>query len=293
MSKAEVVAAVLLLGATFYAVFAGADFGAGTWELIARRASDPESVRHRIERSIAPVWEANHVWLIFILVFLWTGFPEAFSAVMTTLYIPLALAAVGIVLRGAGFAFGKVIEPPWRGRATVVFALSSIITPFFMGCAVGAIVAGEVPAGGNGDPTASWIGLLPLAFGALFVAAGAYLAAVFLVHDAGSSGEDENAREFGRWAMGAAMAAGVLAILGAFALSDEAPYVWDGLKGAALPLAIVSLVCGAVAAALIVRVALRGGGVLRGVRPLAMSARRLPRLGRRSRDAPLSAAARR
>ena len=121
MSEADAVAAVLLLGATFYAIFGGADFGAGIWELFSRRAGDPESVRNRIEHSIAPVWEANHVWLIFILVYLWTGFPEAFSAVMTTLYIPLALAAVGIVLRGSGFAFGKAIEGPWRGRANVVF----------------------------------------------------------------------------------------------------------------------------------------------------------------------------
>ncbi|MBA2546106.1 MAG: cytochrome d ubiquinol oxidase subunit II, partial [Solirubrobacterales bacterium] len=142
MSKADAVAAVLLLGATFYAVFGGADFGAGFWELFARRAGDPEAVRHRIERSIAPVWEANHVWLIFILVFFWTGFPEAFASVMSTLYIPLAIAAVGIVLRGSGFAFGKVIEGPWRGRANLAFALSSILTPFFMGCVIGAIATG-------------------------------------------------------------------------------------------------------------------------------------------------------
>lgn len=272
MSKADAVAAVLLLGATFYAVFGGADFGAGFWELFARRAGDPEAVRHRIERSIAPVWEANHVWLIFILVFFWTGFPEAFAAVMSTLYIPLAIAAVGIVLRGSGFAFGKVIEGPWRGRANLAFALSSILTPFFMGCVIGAVAAGEVPVGGDGDPTGSWIGFLPLTLGALFVAAGAYLAAVFLVHDASSSGDEQSAWVFARWALGAAGVAGAFAVLGAVALHADAETVWDGLKGDALPLAIASVACGAVVVVSVLRAVRSGGTVLRWMRPFAVAA---------------------
>ena len=110
MSKADVAAVILWIGATLYAVFGGADFGGGLWDLIAGDAEKGERPRALIQRSLTPVWEANHVWLIFILVVLWTAFPEAFGAMMSTLYVPLALAALGIVLRGAGFAFRKSIE---------------------------------------------------------------------------------------------------------------------------------------------------------------------------------------
>src|SRR6201747_3345097 len=109
MSKADAAAGMLWVGATFYALFGGADFGGGFWDLIAGDAETGERPRALIQRSLTPVWEANHVWLIFILVVLWTAFPPAFSAVMTTLYVPIALAAVGIVLRGSGFAFRKSI----------------------------------------------------------------------------------------------------------------------------------------------------------------------------------------
>ena len=93
MSKADAAAAILWVGATLYAVFGGADFGGGFWDLIAGDAEKGERPRALIQRSLTPVWEANHVWLIFILVVLWTAFPEAFGAVMSTLYVPLALAA--------------------------------------------------------------------------------------------------------------------------------------------------------------------------------------------------------
>src|SRR6266545_7944275 len=112
MSKADAVAAILWIGVTLYAVFGGADFGAGIWDLLAGRGERGERARKLIDHSIAPVWEANHVWLIFVLVVLWTAFPPAFSAVMTTLYIPLALAALGIVLRGSGFAFRHALPGP-------------------------------------------------------------------------------------------------------------------------------------------------------------------------------------
>jgi cytochrome bd-type quinol oxidase subunit 2 len=106
VSRADIAAGILWVGATFYALFGGADFGAGFWDLIAGDAEKGARPRALIQRSLTPVWEANHVWLIFILVVLWTAFPAAFSAIMSTLYIPLALAAVGIVLRGTGFVAG-------------------------------------------------------------------------------------------------------------------------------------------------------------------------------------------
>ncbi len=180
---------ILWLGATLYALFGGADFGAGFWDLVAGGARRGERPRGLIEGSLTPVWEANHVWLIFILVVLWTAFPDVFGAVMSTLYLPLALAALGIVLRGSGFAFRKSIRRLSVRRAMgATFALSSVLTPFFMGTVVGAIAAGNVPAQGNGDALSSWTGPLPLLIGALFVASGAYLAAVFLVGDARRAG---------------------------------------------------------------------------------------------------------
>mgnify|MGYP001306719620 CR=1 FL=1 len=253
MSTADVVAAVLLAGATLYAVFGGADFGAGFWQLLSGRARDPEAVRARISHSLGPVWEANHVWLIFVLVVAWTAFSPAFADVMESLYIPLALAALGIVLRGSGFAFSRVIEGPARTRASMVFAVSSIITPFFLGAAVGAIASGAV----SGDALA-WVGGLELVTGCLFVATGAYLAAVFLVHDSISAREEENARFFARCALGAAVAAGALALAGVFVLRSGARFVYDGLTGPGLPLVILSALCGAVALAILARGARSG-----------------------------------
>jgi cytochrome bd ubiquinol oxidase subunit II len=267
VSKADAAAAILWVGATFYALFGGADFGGGVWDLVAGGAERGERPRALIQRSLTPVWEANHVWLIFVLVVLWTAFPQAFSAIFTTLYVPLALAALGIVLRGCGFAFRKSIEG-LRGRRAMgaTFAISSLLTPFFMGAVVGAIAAGNVPADGSGDAFSTWTGPLPLLVGAMFVATSAYLAAVFLVGDARRGEDEEMERYFERRALGSAVVAGALAIAGLFALHSEARYVFDRLTSQGLPLVILSLLCGAV----LLAVLLRGGR--RPLRPLAAGA---------------------
>ena len=209
MSTADVCAVILWVGVTLYAIFGGADFGAGDLDLLAGSGERADRVRQQIDRSIGPVWEANHVWLIFVLVVLWTAFPTAFSAMMTTLYIPLALAALGIVLRGSGFAFRHALPGPIQGPATQVFGVASVLTPFFMGTVVGAIASGEVPAVGDGDPTGSWTGFLPLVTGALFVAVAAYTAAVFLVRDSGAAGDDDLRDYFARRALAIAVVAGI------------------------------------------------------------------------------------
>ena len=185
MSAANAVAAILVIGLTMYAVFGGADFGAGFWSLLARGERDRRP-RELIDWAIGPVWEANHVWLIFVLVYLWTGFSAAFEAIFSTLFIPLSLAALGIVLRGSGFAFQHTARRAGgRALATLAFGLASVLTPFFLGTVVGAIVGGRVPTGNAaGDPVSSWANTLSLVTGTLFVATGAYLAAVFLVSDA-------------------------------------------------------------------------------------------------------------
>jgi cytochrome d ubiquinol oxidase subunit II len=267
MSRADLAAGILLTGATLYAVFGGADFGAGFWDLIAGDARKGERPRALIERSLTPVWEANHVWLIFCLVVLWTAFPEAFGAIMSTLYVPLALAALGIVLRGAGFAFRASVESLQARRALgATFAISSVMTPFFMGTVVGAIASGNVPAEGNGDAFSSWLELLPLLTGALFVASGAYLAAVLLVHDARSLGDREMEAYFARRALVSAAVAGAVALAGVFALHSDARYIYDRLTDEGLPLLILSAVCGL---AVLVMLAT---GRRQGLRPLAVLA---------------------
>jgi cytochrome d ubiquinol oxidase subunit II len=268
VSSADAVAAVLWVGVTLYAVFGGADFGSGFWALIAGRGERGTRARALIDWAIGPVWEANHVWLIFMLVTLWTAFPEAFSSITSTLFIPLSLAALGIVLRGAGFAFHRVAKRQGARRlAEAAFAVSSVLTPFFMGTVVGAVASGRVPIGNaEGDPLTSWLNGVSVLLGALFVAAGAYLAAVFLVSDARRFGDRELVAYFTRRALGAALVAGALAIAGIFVLHDDARYLYDGLTNEGLPLVLLSLVCGVGALVLLWR------RVARGVRPLAVAA---------------------
>jgi cytochrome d ubiquinol oxidase subunit II len=269
MSTADVCAVILWVGVTLYAIFGGADFGAGVWDLLAGGGERAERVRGQIDRSIGPVWEANHVWLIFVLVVLWTAFPTAFSAVMTTLYIPLALAALGIVLRGSGFAFRHALPGPVQRPATRVFGVASLLTPFFMGTVVGAIASGEVPAAGDGDPTSSWIGFLPLVTGALFVAVAAYTAAIFLVRDSGAAGDEDLRDYFAKRALVAAVVAGIGAVLGVIALHQDARFIYDGLTSwPGIALVVLSGVSGLAALGLLVtgrhiglRVAAVGAGV--------------------------------
>jgi cytochrome d ubiquinol oxidase subunit II len=245
VTRADLCAVILWAGATAYALFGGADFGGGFWDLVAGGAERGERPRALIQRSLTPVWEANHVWLIFILVVLWTAFPPAFSAVMTTLYVPIALAALGIVLRGSGFAFRKSIEGlSGRRAAGATFAISSLLTPFFMGAVVGAIASGNVPADGNGAPFSSWLEPLPLLTGVMFVASGAYLAAVFLIGDARRAGNQELQPYFAQRALLAAAVAGVAAAFGLVELHAEARYVFDRLTSEGLPLVILSALCG-------------------------------------------------
>jgi cytochrome d ubiquinol oxidase subunit II len=183
---------------------------------------------------------------------------------MSTLFIPLSLAALGIVLRGAGFAFqGVAAKERGRRLATRAFALSSVLTPFFMGTVAGAVASGRVPIGNaKGDPVTSWVNPVSLVIGVLFVAAGAYIAAVFLASDARRFGDPDLERYFATRAFGAAVAAGVVAVAGIFVLHEDARYIYDGLVDEGLPLVIASAVCGAAALLLLWRDARRGVRVL-------------------------------
>jgi cytochrome bd ubiquinol oxidase subunit II len=268
MSTAEAVAGILWIGATLYAVFGGADFGAGFWALVAGRDERGDRARALVAWAIGPVWEANHVWLIFVLVVLWTGFSVAFESVMSTLFIPLTLAALGIVMRGSGFAFQKPARRlRYRLLAERAFGLFSLLTPFFMGTVVGAIASGRVPVGNaTGDALTSWLNVPSLLTGALFVATGAYLAAVFLVSDARRAGSVDLEEYFATRAQIMALVAGAIAVVGIFVYRADARFIYDGLTSEGLPLVIVSAVCGLGVLALLRR---RGR---RGIRPLAIGA---------------------
>ena len=264
MSTADAVAGVLWVGVTLYAVFGGADFGAGFWSLLAGGSERGARARTLIDWAIGPVWEANHVWLIFVLVVLWTAFSAAFAAVFSTLFIPLALAVLGIVLRGSGFAFHR-LAPGARERrvSQALFGVSSLLTPFFMGTVVGAVASGRVPLGNaQGDPVTSWANAVSLLTGVLFVATSAYLAAVFLVSDARRAGDPELEHYFTVRALAAAATAGAVAIVGIFVFRADARYVYDGLVGEGLPLVILSAVCGLGVIGLLLRGAHRGARVL-------------------------------
>jgi cytochrome d ubiquinol oxidase subunit II len=253
-----------MLAVTTYAVFGGADFGAGFWDLAAGGAERGARPREVIDDSIGPVWEANHVWLIFIFVVLWTGFPEAYASITLTVFVPLAIAALGIVLRGSSFAFRKtVFRTRDRRNFGAAFALSSVIVPYCFGAIAGAIASGRVPAGGvTGDPWNSWVNPTSVLGGVLAVVVVAYLAAVYLVWDARRVDDPTMAAYFRRRAIATAVVAGIVALVGIFVLRDDARYIFDGLSSRALPFVIISAVGGAASLVLLVRDSARGARVL-------------------------------
>jgi cytochrome bd ubiquinol oxidase subunit II len=258
------IAAVLFGAVVAYAIFGGADFGAGFWDLVAGGAERGDRPREVIDNSIGPVWEANHVWLIFIFVVLWTGFSEAYASITLTLFVPLALAAFGIVLRGSSFAFRKTVFRT-RDRRTfgAAFALSSVLVPYCFGAVAGAVASGRVPAGGRaGDPWSSWVNPTSVLGGVLAVVVVAYLAAVYLVWDSRRLGDRAMEEYFRRRAVGASIAAGMVSVAGIFVLRSDARYLFDELTTKALPLVILAAVCGTASLVLLARHAARGARLL-------------------------------
>ncbi len=223
---------LILLGLCAYTVQAGADFGAGFWTLFpgGGRAGE-RSTRDHTYHAIGPVWEANHVWLVFVLVVCWTAYPVAFGSITSTLPVPLLIGALGIILRGTAYALrgqsaGTSVEP----LIERIFALSSILTPFALGTVVGAIAAGRVPVGNAaGNLITSWLYPLPLLIGVLTVASSAYLAAVYLAADARRFGERALELDFRARALGAGVVAGALAVAGLVVVHAEVPSLWHGL----------------------------------------------------------------
>ncbi len=245
MTAADAVLVLLWAGLTAYALFGGADFGAGFWDLL-RGGRRADRIGALVEDTIGPVWEANHVWLIFALVVVWTAFPPVFAAVASTLYVPLTAVAIGVILRGSAFIFRKSVDDPRLERLFgILFGLSSIITPFFLGAIAGAIASGRVPPGNAaGDPVGSWLNPTSVLGGTLAVGMCAYLAAVYLTSDARRTGDPALADAFRARALGMGTAVGVVAMLGIGVLSRDAPALYDGLVARALPVVILSAFAG-------------------------------------------------
>ncbi|MER6510391.1 cytochrome d ubiquinol oxidase subunit II [Nonomuraea sp. NPDC001636] len=247
MPLPQIMLAVLWIGLTAYVLFGGADFGGGVWDLLAGGAERGRRRRELVEHSIGPVWEANHVWLIFVIVLAWTGVPSVFASVASTLYIPLTLVALGVIGRGAAFAFRKVSSRLWQRRLFgATFAFSSVVTPFFLGAAAGGIASGRVPPGvAKGDLVGSWVNPTSMAVGALGVGTAAYLAAVYLTRDARRGGQEDLAEQFRRRALGCGAVVGVLAAVSLLVLRADAPALFAELTtGRALPLLALSVLAG-------------------------------------------------
>jgi cytochrome d ubiquinol oxidase subunit II len=244
----------VLAGLALYTVLAGADFGAGFWQLFAGRGDQAAQVREHAHHSMGPVWEANHVWLIFVLTVFWTSYPKAFGSIASTLGVALFIAALGIIFRGAAYALrAGATSARESGVIDTIFSLSSILTPFALGAAVGGIATNRVPVGNAaGHLFSSWLNGTSIFVGALAVVSCAYLAAVYLAADAARDAHDALERGFRLRALGAGVVAGALAIGGIFIVNADKPGLFDSLlTGRALPAVIVSFLAGLLTLALV------------------------------------------
>ncbi|OHV42725.1 cytochrome d ubiquinol oxidase subunit II [Pseudofrankia sp. BMG5.36] len=252
MSAADLLVVVMVVGLTAYALLAGADFGGGLWDLLAH-GRDARDQRALIAGSLGPVWEANHVWLIFVIVALFSGFPAAFGVVGSTLEVPLVGALLGIVLRGAAYvyrAYGGGAAGPdhWWGR---VFAAASVLTPFSLGVAGAALATGDLD---GGAPFAPLTGAFGVVCGLFTVAVTAFLAAVYLCRDAAARPETTHlVAGLRRRALASAVVAGALAAALLPLLWSDAPIVADRFAARSVPLVAASAVGGLGALALVWR----------------------------------------
>jgi cytochrome bd ubiquinol oxidase subunit II len=247
---------IALVGLTLYTVLAGADFGAGFWQLFAGRGEHAETIREHAHHSMAPVWEANHVWLIFVLTVMWTAYPAAFGSIASTLAAALFLASVGIILRGASYALRDGIESRREQRVLdTVFAVACLITPFALGAAAGGIASERVPIGNAaGGLFSSWLNPTSILIGVIVVANSAYLAAVYLAADAHRTDDAALEDAFRTRALGAGVLAGAIALAGLVVIHADAHSLFEQLtSGAALGALVVSVLAGAGTLALVAR----------------------------------------
>jgi cytochrome d ubiquinol oxidase subunit II len=246
LSLELIAAGAMVVSLTFYALLGGADYGGGLWDLFALGARAPAQ-RQLIAAAIGPVWEANHVWLILVVVILFTAFPVAFSVIATALHIPLTLLLIGIVLRGSAFTFRSydVERDDVQRRWGYIFSVASIATPVLLGITVGSLSSGAIRVE-NGIVVSGfvgpWLALFPFAVGFFALALFAFLAAVYLTLE---TDEAELREDFRRRALVSGVAVGLLALT-VFLLSERsAPKVRAGLSESiwAVPLHLLTAVC--------------------------------------------------
>ena len=244
----------VLSGVVLYTVLGGADFGAGFWQLPTGRRGNTLSVREHAHHSMGPVWEANHVWLIFVLTVFWTAYPRAFGSIASTLAVPLFIAAIGIIFRGLAYAL-RAGAASARESAAIdsLFSISSVLAPFALGAAIGAIATNRVPVGNAaGHLFSSWLNGTSVFIGILAVTGCAYLAAVYLAADAVARGESELEHEFRLRALAMGVIAGGVALGGLVVVHHGAHALYVSLThGAALIAVIASALAGAGALGLV------------------------------------------
>lgn len=249
MSIAFIALCVLWLALIAYAVLGGADFGAGIWDLFAV-GKQRHRQRQLINQAIGPVWEANHVWLIFLIVGLFTVFPSAFAAFTVALFLPLTIALVGIVLRGAAFIF-RTYELDESSRSadiwSRIFSTTSLIAPFFLGASAAAVASGQL-VGPDGVARANfgsaWLSPFALTIGVMAVTLCASLAATYLTQEAHQHGEADLARVYRVRALISGALTAVLGALGLLLSPAQAPQLWEGMFARALPVVIVTMLIG-------------------------------------------------
>lgn len=234
------VASLIMASLTAYVVLGGADFGGGVWDALAGGAS-AQAQRAAIARAMGPVWEVNHVWLIFVIVGTWTAFPTAFAAMFTLLAVPLTVALAGIVLRGSAFALREKVADLGHPRFGLgpLFGAASIVTPIVLGAAVGALACGH--AGEPVAATSAWLQPFSLAVGAFALCMCALLAAVFLTLET----EGDLREVFRTRAIAAWMATAIVGVVALGAARSGAPRLFSALLGGeATPLFVAALVVG-------------------------------------------------
>ena len=238
---AELVALTLLVALVAYTLTGGADFGGGVWDLLASGPRKAEQ-RHLIERALAPIWEANHVWLILIVVVLFVALPHAYAAISTALHIPLVILLIGIVLRGAAFVFRSYDPKPGVGAARwrLVFAIASVVSPIFLGVVMGSLATGDLALDAEQRPMVGfievWAQPFPFVVGLFVLLLFAWLAAVYLTVEAQ---DPALRRDFRARALVTGVMAGVMSLVLLFIAGDGAPRLSAGLSHpVALPLQI-------------------------------------------------------
>ena len=246
----------VLGGLVLYVALGGADFGAGIWQMLSGPGERGEQIRDHAHHSMGPVWEANHVWLIFMLTVTWTAYPTFLGSIASTLGVALFIAGLGIILRGATYALRPGVT---GGRSLILlegaFAVASLVTPFALGAAAGGIASERVPVGNAaGGLFSSWLNPTSILIGALAVAFSAYLAAIYLSGDAARRQEPDLVQAF-RWrALAAGTVAGGLAVVGLIVVHGDAHSLYTGLThGAALATMIVSALAGLATMGLVYR----------------------------------------